>query len=108
MTLNLAGGKSFTIAARNNGTQHPYIHAATLNGAALDRTYISHQEITAGGEVTFDMDSAPDYKWATSPEARPPALMPSGAGSNRAPLTNSFPIIRRPPYTPSISCLQIN
>jgi len=84
-TLHLAGGKTFTVTAHNNGTQHPYIHAAALNGAALNRTYISHQEITAGGEVRFEMVSAPDYKWATAPEARPPALMPSGSGDQAAP-----------------------
>jgi predicted alpha-1,2-mannosidase len=76
-TLALAGNKTFTIIAKNNGTQHPYIHQATLNGEAFDKTFLTHAQLTAGGEITFDMVSAPDYKWATGPESRPPVLMPA-------------------------------
>jgi putative alpha-1,2-mannosidase len=47
-----------------------------LNGESFDRTYLSHQEITAGGELTFEMVSAPDYKWAVEKASRPPRVMP--------------------------------
>ncbi|HEY5913288.1 MAG TPA: GH92 family glycosyl hydrolase [Verrucomicrobiae bacterium] len=73
--LTLAGGKRFAISARENGPQRPYIRGATLNGARFDRTFIGHQEIMGGGELTFDMGSAPDYKWAVAPECRPPRSM---------------------------------
>jgi len=76
-TLRLANNKTFSIVAKYNGTQHPYIHAATLNGEPFNRTYLSHQEIVAGGELAFEMASAPDYKWAAGPGGRPPAGMPS-------------------------------
>jgi putative alpha-1,2-mannosidase len=39
------------------------------------RTYLTHQEIVRGGEISFDMASAQDYKWASGPEARPPSPM---------------------------------
>ena len=76
-TLSLADNKTFSIVAKYNGPQHPYIHAATLNGEPFNRTYLSHQEIVAGGELVFEMASAPDYKWAAGPAGRPPAGMPS-------------------------------
>ena len=75
-TLTFATGKQFTITARDNGPQRPYIHAATLNGSAFDRTFISHEQIVRGGDLGLEMTSAPDYRWAVSPESRPPATMP--------------------------------
>jgi predicted alpha-1,2-mannosidase len=72
-TVTLADGKKFVIAARANGPQRPYIRAATLNGARFDRAFLTHSQIVGGGELVFEMTSAPDYKWATSPEARPPS-----------------------------------
>jgi predicted alpha-1,2-mannosidase len=74
-TLSLAGGKTFVITANHNGPQHAYIHSATLDGQPFDRTFISHAEIVRGGEISFDMASAPDYKWAAGLEARPPSPM---------------------------------
>jgi len=70
-TLRVAEGKTFTITARNNGPQRPYINGATLNGVPLDKVYLTHEQLVKGGEVVFEMNSAPDYKWGTAPEARP-------------------------------------
>jgi predicted alpha-1,2-mannosidase len=74
-TLRLPGGKTFVVSAGNNGPQHAYIRGARLNGKSFARTFLSHEEITQGGEISFDMSSAQDYKWATGPEARPPSPM---------------------------------
>ena len=70
-TLALPDGKTFTITAKNNGSQEPYIQGATLNGKTFDRTYIRHEEIIRGGELDFQMASAPDYEWAVAPASRP-------------------------------------
>ena len=75
-TLKLPGDKSFTIVARDNGTQHPYIRGAQLNGGAFDNVYLRHEQIVNGGEIVFRMASAQDYKWGTKPENRPAPLMP--------------------------------
>ncbi len=69
-TLSLGKGKTFVVSAGNNGPQRPYIRGATLNGQPFNRTFLSHEEIVNGGEVVFDMTSAPNYEWATAPEAR--------------------------------------
>ena len=45
-------------------------YGATLNGQPFNRTYLSHEEITGGGEIVFDMASGQDYKWASAPESR--------------------------------------
>jgi len=69
--LNLPGGKTFTVIAKNNGPQQHYIQGATLNGQTFDRTFFSHQTVVNGGEISFQMDAAPNYHWGTSPQSRP-------------------------------------
>jgi len=42
-----------------------------MNGEAFNRTYLTHDELLRGGELDFNLTSAPDYKWAIEPDARP-------------------------------------
>jgi predicted alpha-1,2-mannosidase len=84
VTLMLPGGKEFVISAEKNGPQRPYIQSATLNGKEFNRTFIDHSEIVRGGELKFEMGSAPNYEWGTAPESRPPALMPPAGGGKDA------------------------
>ena len=70
-TITLPNGKKFVVSAKGNGPQRPYIRGATLNGQSFNKTFLTHEQITGGGEVIFNMTSAPDYKWATAPESRP-------------------------------------
>jgi predicted alpha-1,2-mannosidase len=74
-TITLADGKKFVINANQNGPLRPYIRDAKLNDAKFERTYLTHDQITKGGELNFDMTSAPNYKWATAPESRPGSAM---------------------------------
>jgi predicted alpha-1,2-mannosidase len=74
-TLTLAGGKTFTITADNNGPQKPYIRSCELNGDKFDRVYLSHDEIMHGGELKLLMDSTPNEKWGIQPESRPPSAL---------------------------------
>ena len=50
-----------------------------MNGKSFNQSFISHGDIVSGGELKFEMVSAPDYKWATAPESRPPAVMSAPA-----------------------------
>lgn len=68
-TLHLPNGKSFTISA--DDPAKPYIGTVFLNGKPLDRAFIRHDEIMAGGDLHFAMRAAPNKTWATSPKGRP-------------------------------------
>ncbi|MDV3456133.1 GH92 family glycosyl hydrolase [Sphingomonas sp. HF-S4] len=70
-TLNLPNGKRFAVVADGLDDAHPYIGAVTLNGRALDRSYLRHDEIVAGGELRFRMQAKPNRSWATGKAARP-------------------------------------
>lgn len=58
VTVNF-GGKQLRIVAENNSAEHIYVQSLTLNGKAIDRTYITHDEIKDGGELVFTMGAAP-------------------------------------------------
>jgi putative alpha-1,2-mannosidase len=76
-TINLdpkyqKGGK-FTIVAEDNSPANMYVQSATLNGKPLERSWISHAELVAGGELVLKMGSKPNPAWGQRPEDRPPA-----------------------------------
>lgn len=59
-TLHLPNGKRFTVVADALDEAHAYVGSVTLNGRPLERTYLEHEEILAGGELRFTMQAAPD------------------------------------------------
>jgi len=82
-TITLADGKKFVVTAKRNGPQRPYIRSADLNGAPFPKSFLDHSQIISGGELTFEMTSAPDYKWATAPADRPGSAMDLVKKGNR-------------------------
>lgn len=52
-------GKTFTITAHNNSSENIYIQSMKLNEKSLDRFWISHPEIVAGGHLEMEMGPNP-------------------------------------------------
>ena len=52
-------GNKFTIIANNNSSENIYIQSMQLNGKPLNRFWISHQEIIAGGTLALEMGPHP-------------------------------------------------
>ena len=71
-TLHLAGGRDFVIEAKNISAGNIYVTAATLNGKPLDRAWLCHNEIAAGGRLVLTMAATPGH-WA---EHDPPPSTP--------------------------------
>jgi predicted alpha-1,2-mannosidase len=67
-------GHVFTVIARNNSPQNIYIQSAKLNGKPLNRAWLRHDEVVAGGTLELQMGSEPDKNWASAPEQLPPSL----------------------------------
>jgi predicted alpha-1,2-mannosidase len=59
-TLNLPGGKRFTILAHNASAKNCYIQSAKLNGQPLKTARIQHADIMHGGTLEFTMGSQPN------------------------------------------------
>jgi predicted alpha-1,2-mannosidase len=77
VTLHLnskfAKGHSFTVVAKHNAPDHPYIQSATLNGKPLTRSWISNAEIVAGGELVLNLGAEPNKTFGAAPQDRPPS-----------------------------------
>jgi predicted alpha-1,2-mannosidase len=70
---NPTTGTKFSIVAENNSQENVFIQRVELNGKELTRSWISHAEILAGGELHFRMGSKPNKEWASDPTDRPPS-----------------------------------
>jgi predicted alpha-1,2-mannosidase len=77
-TVNLPSGKHFTVTADHLDDAHPYVASVTLDGKPLERTWISHEQILAGGELHFVMSATPQKAWGSSIASRPLAMSPYG------------------------------
>ncbi|GAC11793.1 GH92 family glycosyl hydrolase [Paraglaciecola chathamensis] len=78
-TLHLQNGERFTIEGRNNNKNNVYVDSAKLNGKAFNKTFLSHQQILQGGELSFDMTNQPNKVWATSKDAVPYSMSTADA-----------------------------
>ena len=76
-TLNLPNGKQFTVIAHGLDPKHTYIGKATLNGKPLERAFLRHEEIIAGGELQFEMQAEPNKAWASGADVELPYSMSS-------------------------------
>ncbi|WP_062060316.1 GH92 family glycosyl hydrolase [Aquimarina longa] len=71
VTLNLDNGKKFIIKANNASKENIYFSSLTLNGKPYPYSYLKHEDILKGGELSFEMTNSPNKKWATSIDHRP-------------------------------------
>ena len=60
-------GRTFKIVAHNNSSENVYIQSAKLNDNALNRAWLAHHEIAAGGILEFEMGPQPNRDWGTPP-----------------------------------------
>ncbi len=61
--MHLAGGKKFTMTAKNLSDENVYIQAVRLNGKMWTRPYLPYDELKNGGSVVFTMGPRPNVKW---------------------------------------------
>jgi predicted alpha-1,2-mannosidase len=57
--IRLENGNTFTIDTKGQSEKNVYVQKVELNGRPLSRLYITHEEIMAGGTLTFHMESKP-------------------------------------------------
>lgn len=69
-TVNVGGGKTFTVVAKNNSDKNIYVQSARLNGKTLKNSYVDFNDIRRGGTLELVMSPKPS-KWATTTACRP-------------------------------------
>lgn len=56
-TVKLENGRSFTVSAKGEGR---YVDALKVNGRAIERTWLSHEELMKGASLDFRMSTQPN------------------------------------------------
>lgn len=69
-TVNVGGGKTFSVVAKNNSDKNIYVQSARLNGKTLKNSYVDFNDIRRGGTLELVMGPKPS-KWATTTACRP-------------------------------------
>ena len=69
-TVNVGGGKTFTVVAKNNSDKNIYVQSARLNGKTLKNSYVDFNDIRHGGTLELVIGPKPS-KWATAAACRP-------------------------------------
>ena len=71
MSLHLANGKVFVIAAPTNSAINKYVVSASLNNVPYNKNWIAHSDILNGGTFSLGMGLLPDKKRGTDASAFP-------------------------------------
>ncbi len=69
-TINVGGGKTFTVRATDNSAENIYVQRATLNGKPLTRSYIMFSDLKRGGVLELQMGPQPS-NFGTKTKDRP-------------------------------------
>ena len=69
-TINVGGGKTFSIICKDNGKENIYVQSVKLNGKPYTKSYIMYYDIMKGGTLELQMGSQPS-KWGTRVADRP-------------------------------------
>jgi predicted alpha-1,2-mannosidase len=64
LRLDGTGLKTFTLEAPGSSEENLYIQSAELNGQPLDKPFLEHSALAAGGTLTLHMGSTPS-EWGT-------------------------------------------
>ncbi|GGO64422.1 GH92 family glycosyl hydrolase [Bowmanella pacifica] len=72
-SFRLANGKTFAMTTEGLSQDNLYIQSVTLNGKALKRSYVTHDDIMQGGKLHFVMGNKPNKAWAKAKSQRPPS-----------------------------------
>jgi putative alpha-1,2-mannosidase len=70
------GGK-FAVRTRNNSARNLYVQSATLNGKPLNRAWLRHAEVVAGGVLELVMGPQPNESWGSALSELPPRNFPA-------------------------------
>ena len=78
VTVTLENGNLIEIAARDNAPGKPYVSSLKVNGRAVTRNFVTHDELTAGVRLNFAMSAEPATTRGTAPEDAPYSFSTNG------------------------------
>jgi predicted alpha-1,2-mannosidase len=73
-SVQMPNGSELKIEARRSSPEDLYIQSVTLNGKALEKLWVRHEELENGAHLVFTLASQPNRTLAVSESAMPPSL----------------------------------
>lgn len=67
-------GKKIIIRTENNSPTNKFIQTATLNGTALNKSWVYHKDIIKGAVLSFKMGNKPNKLWGSALSEAPPSM----------------------------------
>ena len=74
MTVKVRGNNTLIIEAENNSKENIYIQEVYFNGKHYEKSYITYDELIAGGTLKFVMGPKPNKNFGAAKENRPQAV----------------------------------
>jgi predicted alpha-1,2-mannosidase len=75
VTISMSDSTTFILNTKGNQIKDKYIGKVTLNGNEYKRSWFSHNVLTAGGEISFEMSPDPVKSYGANPDDRPFAVI---------------------------------
>lgn len=72
--IDLGGGNTFEIKAKNASEENKYIQSARLNGVELNQPWFNHSDLAAGGILELEMGPKANKQWGVA--TPPPSAAP--------------------------------
>ena len=69
--VHLENGKTVTISAPANSDRNRYIQSLEVNGRNVERNYLTHEELTNGAALKFEMSDTPNTLRGTTKDCAP-------------------------------------
>ncbi|MBB6460142.1 GH92 family glycosyl hydrolase [Flammeovirga kamogawensis] len=60
VSMDLGNGRTFIVVAKNNSNKNKYVQSLSLNGKEITKSYITQDQISEGGILTFEMGPKPN------------------------------------------------
>jgi Glycosyl hydrolase family 92/SCO1/SenC len=73
--LNDYRGKALLVTFIYTRCPNVYVQSVELNGVPLTRSWFTHADIVAGGELRFHMGPEPNRAWGSARAVRPPSVL---------------------------------
>jgi len=65
VTIDLPGGRKFTLIAHHCSTVNKYIQDAKFDGKTIDTPWFTHRQLMDGGTLELTMGPKPNRRWGT-------------------------------------------
>jgi predicted alpha-1,2-mannosidase len=77
IVVRRARGQTITIVAPDASASAAYVRSLTVNGRPSTRAWLPESFVLKGGELRFEVASAPEPAWGSRPDDQPPSFAPA-------------------------------